>query len=83
MRESRGLTALVLAQRAGVHINTVYNVESAYSVSVSALFKIAAALKVRVDDLFSYSQSFVGSAPVSGSMQEKAVKVVCGSEKLF
>ena len=83
LRQREGLTALVLAERAGVHRNTIYRVESALYISVSSLCRIAGALGVGVDALISFSPSLVHSRRVVSLGQEKAAKVVCGTENLF
>jgi transcriptional regulator with XRE-family HTH domain len=55
-RERRGLTALALAELAGVHRNTVYRLECGLGCRASMLVKVMSVLKLQISD-------FRGDAP--------------------
>lgn len=78
-RTRRGLTAMVLADRAGIHRNTVYRIESGLGISVVALCRIAAALEVTLDALVPISQCVVHRSVDDVSKARKAARVNNGS----
>lgn len=82
-RERRRLTALVLARRAGIHQNTIYRAERGFGISVCALFRIAAAMDLSVDELMVISQTIVTFGNVDAARAEKARRMVHGTERLF
>jgi transcriptional regulator with XRE-family HTH domain len=79
LRARKGLTALVLAGRAGVHRNLICRVESGRGISVLALYRIAEALGQSIDSLISFSPQVVHL----DLQDKKAAKVNCESDKLF
>lgn len=82
-RERRGLTAVVLAQRARVHRNTICRAERGFGISVCALVRIAAAMEIGLDELLALSQTIVRFGNVDALRAEKAARVVYGTERLF
>lgn len=52
-RERRGLTALELAELAGVHRNTIYRLECGMGCRSSLLVRVMLALKIEVKDFLS------------------------------
>lgn len=73
-RRRRGFTIPMLADRAGVHKNTLDRVEKGYGATASTLFKLALALEVSLDELAQKSQYVVGFS----AGKKKAAKVVSG-----
>lgn len=63
LRRERGITALTLAARAGLHRNTIYRIEAGLSLcSVGQMQRIAQALCVKMADFLQDSPSMVHSA---------------------
>jgi transcriptional regulator with XRE-family HTH domain len=83
LRQRRGLTALVLAERSGVHRNTICRIESGLPTSVFVLSEIAEVLGVGLDALLSYSPRVVHPSSRDNLRAKKAAKVVCGTKSLF
>ncbi len=51
LRRQRGITALVLAERADLHRNTIYRIEAGLSLcSVGQIWRIARALGVEIEE---------------------------------
>jgi transcriptional regulator with XRE-family HTH domain len=82
-RERRGLTALVLARRAGIHRNTVCRAEKGFGISICALVRIAAAMEIGLDELLAFSQTIVQFGNVGAAQPEKDRRMVHGTERLF
>lgn len=82
-RERRGLTIVVLAERAGVHRNTICRAERGHGISICALVRIAQAMEIGLDELLAFSQTFVRFGNVDAARAEKARRMVHGTERLF
>jgi transcriptional regulator with XRE-family HTH domain len=60
LRKSRKMTALTLAEKTGLHRNTIYRIEAALSLcSIGQIWRIAIALGVGVEDFLCDSPSSV------------------------
>jgi transcriptional regulator with XRE-family HTH domain len=78
-RRRLGFTIPMLANRAGIHTNTLDRAEKGYGITAATLVKLAKALDVGLDELLPKSQYVVGFS----AQRKKAAKVNCESDKLF
>lgn len=78
-RRRKGFTCLVLAERSGLHRNTVSRAESGYGITVYALARIAHALDASLDVLVPYSPTLVHCELIDDLHAEKAATVVSES----
>lgn len=63
LRRGRGITAMTLAAKAGLHRNTIYRIEAGLSLcSIGQIWRIAQALNVKIEDFLHDSPSLVHSA---------------------
>lgn len=60
-RERRGLTALALAELAGVHRNTIYRLECGKGCGASLLVRVMLVLEIQMKDLNTDAQPVVHS----------------------
>ena len=82
-RELRGLTAQVLADRAGLHRNTVVRAEQGRAISVPSLVAMAGAMGMGLDALLSNAQYVVHCENEYAVGRGKAVSVIHGTDLLF
>ncbi len=74
LRRRRGWTVLVLAERAGLHRNTIYRVESGLNISIYALWRIAEALGVALEGLIAAANG----AGASEAVERRTESTLCG-----
>lgn len=80
-RSQRRLTLRVLAERAGMHVNTLDNAESGRGITLLSLCRIALALQVGLDALVPLSETIVGFGESTAPEGVNAAMVVCGTSQ--
>lgn len=83
VRMRKRLTLQVLADRAGLHLNTVHRAENGFGATVLTLCRIAKALDVGIEIVIPDCETFVKSEqnPLSNRQHPRMIRD--GSPKLF